>query len=52
MPERYHLNAQDRDLVQAATILLKKAAAAETLRPAGIGKRRKTAARALQPSHE
>ena len=36
MPERYHLNAQDRDLVQAATILLKKAAAAETLRPAEL----------------
>lgn len=36
MPERYHLNAQDRDLLQAATILLKKAAAAETLRPAEL----------------
>jgi hypothetical protein len=36
MPERYNLNAQDRDLLQAATILLKKAAAAETLRPAEL----------------
>jgi len=36
MPERYHLNAQDRDLLQAATILLKKVATAETLRPAEL----------------
>lgn len=36
MPERYNLNARDRSLVQAATILLKRVAAAETLRPAEL----------------
>ena len=36
VPERYDLNAQDRDLLQAATILLKKAAGAESLRPAEL----------------
>ena len=36
MPERYNLNARDRGLLQAASILLKKVAAAETLRSAEL----------------
>jgi hypothetical protein len=36
MPERYNLNARDRSLLQAATNLLKRVAAAETLRPAEL----------------
>lgn len=36
MPERYDLSAQDRHLLKAAAILLKKVAAVETLRPAEL----------------